>query len=189
MAQFSLFIALNVFSVLISKSASVIWALNMLWTVCIAASARAFCPAQTYNEPAVFITSCLLIIFTTFPNIFLNTSPTPISFNRGFLLNLHATKICKDAQLLLFAIFVIHKFRRSSAIALQRSDIAVPKHDETTILCHQFASIPDGFKHPFVLIAAFLLVLLQCHHIQLDKLFVLVVLAMPAGSCLLHQEV
>ena len=165
MAQFSLFIALNVFSVLISKSASVIWSLNMLWTVCIAASARAFCPAQTYNEPAVFITSCLLIIFTTFPNIFLNTSPTPISFNRGFLLNLHATKICKDAQLLLFAIFVIHKFRRNSAIALQRSDIAVPKHDETTILCHQFASSPDGFKHPFVLIAVFLLVPRQCHHI------------------------
>ena len=40
-------------------------------------------------------------------------------------------------------------------MALRRSDVAVPKHDETIILRHPSASSPDGPEPPFVLIAAF----------------------------------
>ena len=57
----------------------------MLWTAYIAASAPASCPAQTSSEPAAFMTSCLLIIIPTFPDILLNTSPTPIGLKPGFL--------------------------------------------------------------------------------------------------------
>ena len=127
-------------------------------TECIAALAPTSCPAQTCNEPAAFITSCLLIIVSTFPVIVLNTSPTPIGLNSGFLLrgiNLHATKLSNDAQLLFFDIFVIHNFLTSSEIALRISDVAVPKHDETMIHRHSSASSPDGPEPPFVLITAF----------------------------------
>ena len=43
----------------------------------------------------------------------------------------------------------------SSAIALRRSDVAVPKYDETIILLHPSAYSPDGPESHFVLIAAF----------------------------------
>ena len=81
-----------------------------------------------------------------------------IGLNQGFLLrgiNMHATKLSKHAQLLLFDIFVIHNFGTRSAIALPRSDVAVPKYDETIILLHPSASSPDGPAPPLVLIAAF----------------------------------
>ena len=70
-------------------------------------------------------------------------------------INLYATKLSKDAQLLLFDIFVIHNFLTSSGIALRRSDVAVLKHDETIILSHPFTSSPDGPEPPFIFIAAF----------------------------------
>ena len=151
-------IALNVLLASISKTASVVWSLNMSWTACIAASAPASCPTQTCNEPAAFIKSCLLIIITTFPDIFPKISPTPIGLNPGLLLrgiSLHATKLSKDAQLMVFDIFVIHNFLTSSGIALRRSDVTVPKHDETIILLNPSASNPDGSEPPYVLIAAF----------------------------------
>ena len=100
----------------------------------------------------------MLIIITTFPDIVLNAFPTPIGLNPGFSLrgiNPHATKLSKDAQLLLFDIIMIHNVLTSSAIALRRSDVDVPKHDETIILRHPSASSPDGPEPPFVLIAAF----------------------------------
>ena len=121
--------------------------------------------------------SCLLIIITTFTDILLNTSPIPKGLELGFLLrgiNLHATKLSKDAQSLLFDIFVIHNFLTSSAIALRRSDAAVSNHDETIIL---------------VITAAFLLALRQCHHTQLEAFFVLVLVVTHVGTCLLHQDV
>ena len=93
---------------------------------------------QHHLEPAAFITPCLLVIIITFPDILLNNSPTPISLNPGNLLrgiNLHATKF-----------------------------VAVPNHDEITIFCDPSVFSPDGPKPPFVLIAAFLLVLHQCRH-------------------------
>ena len=108
------------------------------------------------------MTSCLLIIITTFPDILFNTSPTPIGLKPGFLLrgiNLHATKLSKDAQSLLLDIFVIHNFLTSSAIVLWSSDVAVPQHYETIILRHPSASSPDGSELPFVLTTAFLLAL------------------------------
>ena len=114
------------------------------------------------------MTSCLLIIIRTFPDILLNTSATPIDLKPRFLLrgiNLHATNLSKDAQSLLFDIFVIHNFLTRSAIALWRSDVAVPKHDETILLCHPSASSPDGPEPPFVLFMCFfLLALRQCCH-------------------------
>ena len=58
-------------------------------------------------------------------------------------------------QSLLFDIFVIHNFLTSSAIALRRSNVAVPKHDETIILRHPSASSPDCHEPHFVLIVAF----------------------------------
>ena len=149
------------------------------------------CSAQ-FNEPAAFITSCLLIIITTFPDTLFKTSPTLNGLNPGFLLrriNLHASKLSKDAQSLLFDIFVIHIFLTVHAIALRISDLAVPKHDETIILCHTSASSPDGPESPFVFIATFLLVLRQCRQTQLDAFFVLVLVVTPVGRCLLHQDV
>ena len=92
-------------------------------------------------------------------------------------------------QSLLFDIFVIDNFLTSSAIALRRSDVAVPKHDEIIILRHPSASSPDGPEPPFVLIAAFLLALRQCHNTQLDAFFVLARVVTPVGRCLLHQDV
>ena len=93
-------------------------------------------------------------------------------------------------QSLLFDIFVIHNFLTSSAIALRRrSDVAVPKHDETIILRYPSACSPDGPEPPFVLIAAFLLALRQCHHTQLDAFFFFFFVVTPVGRCLLHQDV
>ena len=81
-----LFTALNAFWASISKTVSVVWSLYMSWIACIAASAPAFYLAQTCNESAAFLTSCLLNIITTFFDIFLNTSPTQINLNPRFLL-------------------------------------------------------------------------------------------------------
>ena len=67
---------------------------------------------------------------------------------------MHATKLSKDAQLLLFDVFAIHNFFASSAIALRRSDVAVRKHNETIILRHPSAFSPYGSEPPFVFIAA-----------------------------------
>ena len=106
------------------------------------------------------MTFSLLIIITTFPDIFLNTSATPINNNSGFLLrgiDLHATKLSKDAQLVLFDIFVTYNFLTSSAIAFRRSDVPVPKHVETIILRYPSASSPDGPELPFALIVAFVI--------------------------------
>ena len=83
---------------------------------------------------------------------------------------------------------MIHNFLTSSAIALRRSDVAVPKHDEAIILRHPSTSRPDGPEPQFVLIVAFfLLALCQCHHKELDAFFVLV--PTPVRRCLLHQDV
>ena len=115
-----------------------------------------FLSSTTCNELAAFMTSCLLIIITTFSDILLNTSPNTVGLKPDFLLrviNLHATKLSENAQSLLFDMFVIHNFLMSSAIALRRSDVTVPKHDETIILRHPSASSHDGPEPPFVLIA------------------------------------
>ena len=159
--------------------ASVVWYLNMSRTACIAVPAPASCPAPTCNEPAAFIASCLLIIITTFPDIFFDTFPSTINLNRGFLLREpHATKLSKDAQLLLFYIFVIHNFLTSSAIALRRSAVAVPKHDETIILLHPLASSPEGLKPPFVFIAAFFISSLPMSSCTIGCIFYI-------GSCII----
>ena len=63
--------------------------------------------------------------------------------------------VAKNPLLLLFDIFVIHNFLTSSAITLKRFDSAVPKHDDTIIFHHLFASSPDGSEPPFVFIANF----------------------------------
>ena len=52
-------------------------------------------------------------------------------------------------------IFAIHNVLTSSAIALWRFDVAVPKHDKTIILCHPSVSSLDSPKTSSVLIAAF----------------------------------
>ena len=83
---------------------------------------------------------------------------------------------------------MIHYFLTSSAIDLRTHDVAVPKHDRTIILRHPPASSPDGNELPFILIAAFLLVLHQCHHTQLDPFFALVLVVSAVGWCLLHQS-
>ena len=44
----------------------------------------------------------------------------------------------------------------SSAIALQRFGVAVPKHDETITLSHPSRSDPDGPEFSFALIAVLL---------------------------------
>ena len=134
---------------------------------------------------------CLLIIITTFPDIFLNTSATPININSGFLLrgiDLHATKLSKDAQLLLFDIFVTYNFLTSSAIAFRRSDVPVPKHVETIILRYPSASILMVPNFLLLLLLLSLLVLHQCHRTQLDASLVLVPVVSPVGSCLFHQD-
>ena len=133
-----------------------------------------------------------MIIIKIFPDTRLNAPPTPIGLNPRFLLRdikLHATKLSKDAQLLLFNIFLIHNFLTSSAIALQRSDVAVPKHDETIILHHPSTSSRNGPEPPVVLIATYLLVFHQCCHTQLDAFFVLVLAVLPVGRCPLHRAI
>ena len=52
--------------------------------------------------------------------------------------------------------------------------MAAPKYDETIILFHPSASSFDSTEPRFVHIAAFLLVLHQCRHKQLDAVFELV---------------
>ena len=74
-----------------------------------------------------------------------------------------------------------------SGIALRRFDVAVPKHDETIIFRPRSSSSPRG--PPFVVIATFLLVLHRCHLIQLDAIFVLVLILSPVGRYLLHKDV
>ena len=72
-------------------------------------SAPVSCPAQTCNEPAKFVTFCYLIIITTFPDIFLNTFPTPRGLIKPELLlrdiNLDAATAPNDEQSMFFDAF------------------------------------------------------------------------------------
>ena len=123
-------------------------------------SAPVSCPAQTCNEPAKFVTFCYLIIITTFPDIFLNTFPTPRGLIKPELLlrdiNLDAATAPNDEQSLLFDAFSKNNFLTSSAMTLRRSDVALPKCRGTIILCHPSAFSLDALVPPFFLFAAFL---------------------------------
>ena len=61
---------------------------------------------------------------------------------------------------------LIHNLLTSSAIALQRFGVAVPKHDETITLSHPSKSDPDGPEFSFALIAVLLSVPHQFNHTQ-----------------------
>ena len=79
------FMELNAFLALTTKTAFVSFVPNMSCIECAAISHPASCPPHSYKFSTAFVTSSFTILMTAFHAILRSTSPTPIDCKPGFL--------------------------------------------------------------------------------------------------------
>ena len=161
------------------------------WAAYIAGLAPASSPAQICNEPAVFITSCLLIIITAFFDILLNISPTPIDLYPGFLFQVSPCMLLNFPKMHSYWYLIYLPY-----ITLWR--VLQLVFGDPMLLFQNIIKLQPFTTHLYLvlmipnllvfLLLLFLLVLRQVLNAQLDAFFVLVLVVTFVGRCLFHQD-